>query len=439
MTTLRISNGRIIDPSQGIDQVTDLWVAGDKVLHLGPRPDLRADRTIDATGKIVSPGLIDMHVHLREPGREEDETIATGTAAALAGGVTSVACMPNTEPPIDSQASAEFIILQAKRAGNANVFPVGAITKGRKGAELAEIGGLVDGGAVAFTDDGSPVVSSEIMRRAMEYCKMFDRAVLSHSEDLELTKGAVMNEGFESMRLGLRGYPAVAEEVMVYREIALAELTGARVHILHVSTAGSVELIRRGKARGVRVTGEACPHHLTLTDRSLRNFDSNYKMSPPLRTEVDVQALIAGLRDGALEVLATDHAPHAPEKKMRELDQAPNGIIGLETFLPICIKALIEPGHLSWPQLIEKMTFNPARVLGIERGTLRPGAVADVTVIDPQAEWTIDPAAFRSKSRNSPFAGWKVRGRADTVLVGGVVKFERAQHAPLSRAAAATG
>ncbi len=425
MITLRITNGRVIDPSQNIDQVTDLWIRGERVLGVGPHPSTQADRTLDAAGKIVCPGLIDMHVHLREPGREEDETISTGTAAALAGGVTSVACMPNTEPALDSQAAAEFVHLQAKRAGNANVFPVGAITKGRHGKELAEIGGLIDGGAVAFTDDGSPVVSAEIMRRAMEYCKMFDKAVLSHSEDLDLTRGGIMNEGFESMRLGLRGMPAAAEEVMVYREIALAELTGARVHILHVSTAGSVELIRRGKQRGVHVTGEACPHHFTLTDKYLRTFDSNYKMAPPLRTEDDVQALLAGLRDGTLEVIATDHAPHAPEKKMRELDQAPNGIIGLETLLPICIKSLIEPGHLTWPQLIEKLTIHPARVLGIDRGTLKPGAVADVTIIDPVAEWTIDPNKFRSKSRNCPFAGWQVHGWADSVLVGGAIKFQR--------------
>src|SRR5271165_3555742 len=295
MNILRITNGRIIDPSQGIDQVADLWIKGEHILGTGPEPQLVPDRTIDAAGKIVCPGLIDMHVHLREPGREEDETIATGTAAALAGGVTSVACMPNTEPALDNQAAAEFVYLQAERAGNANVFPVGAVTKGRKGEELAEIGGLVEGGAVAFTDDGSPVSSAEIMRRALEYCRMFDKAVLSHAEDLELTRGGVMNEGFESMRLGLRGKPAAAEEVMVYRDITLAELTGARVHILHVSAAGSVELIRRGKRRGVRVTGEACPHHFTLTDQCLRTFDSTYKMSPPLRTEADVEALIAGL------------------------------------------------------------------------------------------------------------------------------------------------
>ena len=421
MGSVRIAGGRVIDPSQGIDRVDDVWIEQGKIALIGQRPG-RADAEIGAAGRIVCPGLIDMHVHLREPGREEDETIATGTAAALAGGVTSVACMPNTEPACDSQAAAEFIILQAKRAGNCNVFPIGALTKGRKGAELAEIGAMVEGGAVAFTDDGSPVANSEVMRRAMEYCLMFDKAVLSHSEDASLTQGAVMSEGAESMRLGLRGYPAVAEEIMIYREIALAELTGARVHILHVSSARGVELIRQGKARGVRVTGEACPHHFTLTDACLRSFDSNYKMSPPLRTQADADALLAGLRDGTLDVLATDHAPHAPEKKMRDLDQAPNGIVGLETFLPICVKALIEPGLLTWPRMLEKMTIAPARVLGIQRGTLATGAVADVTVIDPEARWTIDPQRFKSKSANTPYGGWQVRGRAETVLVGGVVK-----------------
>jgi dihydroorotase len=278
---------------------------------------------------------------------------------------------------------------------------------------------------VAFTDDGSPVVSAEIMRRAMEYCKGFDKAILSHSEDLDLTRGGVMNEGFESMRLGLRGLPAAAEEIMIYREIALAEITGARAHILHVSSKGGVELIRQGKKKGIRISGEACPHHFTLTDECLRTFDSNYKMSPPLRTQSDVEAILEGLRDNTLEVLATDHAPHAPEKKMRELDQAPNGIIGLETFLPICIKALILPKVLTWSQMIEKMTINPAKVLGIDRGTLKQNAFADVIVIDPATDWTIDPTKFKSKSRNCPFAGWKVKGRAELVMVGGNIKQEK--------------
>ncbi len=422
MSTLLVRSGRVIDPSQGIDKTADLWLADGKVAGLGPQPNLTADRAIDAAGLIVCPGLIDMHVHLREPGREEDETIATGTAAAVNGGVTSVACMPNTEPALDSQAAAEFVVLQARRAGNCNVFPCGAVTKGRAQKELAEIGGLVAGGAVAFTDDGSPVESAELMRRALEYAKMFGKAILVHAEISEMTRGAVMNEGRVSTQLGLRGWPAVAEEIMIYRDIALAELTGGKLHIQHVSTAGGVDLIRQGKRRGVNVTGEACPHHFTLTDESLRGFDSNYKMAPPLRTQADVDAVIAGLKDGTLSVLATDHAPHAPEKKARELDQAPNGIIGLETFLPVAATFLVERGHLTWPQMIEKMTANPAAVLGIDRGTLKVGRPADVTVIDPSAEWTVDVNQFKTKSRNSPYHGWKVKGRAVATIVGGEVK-----------------
>lgn len=420
-TIICLRGGRVIDPASRIDRIADLWIKGDRILGLdeaGQQPD----ESIDCTGKIVCPGLIDMHVHLREPGREEDETIATGVASAIAGGVTSVACMPNTEPALDSQSAAEFVIQQARRANLANVFPIGAITKGRQGGELSEMGGLVQGGAVAFTDDGTPVTSSEVMRRAMEYARGLGKAILSHSEDLELTKGGVMHEGAVSVRLGLKGMPSAAEEIMVYREIALAEITGAHVHILHVSTAGSVELIRQGKRKGIRVTGEACPHHVTLTDECLASFDANYKMAPPLRTSADIKALIEGLKDGTLEVLATDHAPHAVEKKTREFDQAPNGIIGLETFLPISVKALIEPGHLDWPTMIGMMTIAPARVLGINRGTLGKGATADVTVIDPHIEWTIDSAKFKSKSRNCPFNGWKVRSRAEIVIVGGDIK-----------------
>lgn len=418
-----IRGGRVIDPSQQLDRVTDLWLEGERVAHIGSRPDWHADTVIEASGKIVCPGLIDMHVHLREPGREEDETIATGTAAALAGGVTSVACMPNTEPAIDNQAAAEFVILQARRAGNANVFPVGAITKGRRGQELAELAGLVEGGAVGFSDDGSPVRSAEIMRRALEYSRMLDRVVMDHCEDTELTRDGVMNEGVVSLTLGLRGMPAAAEEIMVARDLILAEQTRGRLHILHVSTAGSVELIRRAKQRGVSVTCEACVHHFSLTEEALRSFDSNFKMNPPLRTQRDVEAILEGLRDGTIDAIVTDHAPHAPEKKLRELDLAPFGVIGLESLVPICIKTLIEPGILSWSEWIAKLTIHPARILGIDRGTLRPGAVADITILDPEVEWTIDPNQFRSKSRNCPFAGWRVRGRADTVLVAGTVKY----------------
>lgn len=424
MATLQLRNGRVIDPSQQLDTTTDLWLV-DGVIHGLGQQSLKADQVIDCTGLIVSPGLIDMHVHLREPGREEDETIATGTASAVAGGVTSVACMPNTEPPLDTQAQAEFVILQAKRAGNCNVFPIGAVTKGRAGKELAEIGGLVAGGAVAFTDDGTPVASAEIMRRALEYCRMVNKTVLVHAEILELTEGGVMNEGEVSVKLGLRGMPGVAEDIMIYRDIVLAELTGGKVHILHVSTSGGVDLIRQGIARGIHVSGEACPHHFLLTDQELTRFDSNYKMSPPLRTAKDVAAILEGLKDNSLSVLATDHAPHAPEKKARELDQTPNGIIGLETFLPLCSTHLVHAGHLSWPDMLAKMTINPARVLGIDRGTLQVGRPADVTIIDPEVEWTIAVSEFKSKSRNSPFDGWKVKGRAMATIVAGDVKMSR--------------
>ncbi len=422
MNLLRVIHGRVIDPSQGIDRVDDVWIEGDKLLGVGPRPNLIASKTIDATGLIVCPGLIDMHVHLREPGFEEDETIATGTLSAVRGGITTVACMPNTEPALDNQAAAEFVYLLAERAGLANVFPIGAVTKKREGKELAEIGGLVDGGAVAFTDHDAPIASADIMRRALEYCLMFDKPVLCHAEDQDLTRNAVMHEGSESMRLGLRGMPASAEEIVLYRDLELAKITGGRLHVLHVSTAGSVELIRRAKQAGVRVTAEATPYHLLHTDRALRGFDANFKLNPPLRTQADVDALILGIKDGTIDALVSDHTPIATEKKVRELDQSPFGIVGLETLLPLCIKALVEPGHLAWPELIRKLTWNPARILSLEGfGTLQAGTNADVTLIDPNKPWTIDVEAFASKSRNCPYQGMTVKGRASGVLLGGVV------------------
>ena len=422
MSALLIQNGRVIDPSQSLDRVMSVLVEHGKIAGYDAAPE-QGMKTIDAAGKIVSPGLIDMHVHLREPGREEDETIASGTAAALAGGFTSIACIPNTEPPIDTRASVEFILHQAERAAQANVFVVACVSKGREGKELAEIGQLVQAGAVAFSDDGSPVYDPELMRRAFEYCQMFGKPILNHAEVRELTHGGVMHEGVVSLTLGLTGMPSAAEDVMVSRDIALAEATGGRIHVMHVSTAGSVELIRRAKRREVRVTTEVCPHHFTLTDECLRSFDSNFKMSPPLRAESDVEACIDGLKDGTIDVICTDHAPHAEEKKMQELDLAPFGIVGLETALGLVITQLIEPGHLDWPTALAKMTINPARILGIDKGTLRVGADADITIIDPAAPWRVDPRKFRSKSANTPFGGWNLRGRADTVLVGGKVKY----------------
>ncbi|HEY5314838.1 MAG TPA: dihydroorotase [Pirellulales bacterium] len=417
-----IEGGRIVDPGSGTDRVANLLVEDGRIAALDVARNGQ-DVIIDAGGRIVTPGLIDMHVHLREPGREEDETIATGTAAALAGGFTSIACIPNTEPPIDTQAAVEFVRHQAALADGANVFVVACVSKNREGKELAEIGQLVQAGAVGFSDDGAPVYNAELMRRAFEYCLMFDKPILNHAEVRELTVDGVMHEGLVSLMLGLPGMPAAAEDVMVGRDIILAEATGGRIHVMHVSTAGSVELVRRAKRRQVRVTTEVCPHHFTLTDESLRTFDSNYKMSPPLRSREDVEACIAGLADGTIDAICTDHAPHAPEKKMQELDRAPFGIVGLETALPLVMMKLVEPGHLTWPQVVEKMALNPAKILGLNKGTLAPGADADITIIDPDCKWKVDPHEFRSKSKNTPFAGWDMRGRAETVIVGGRVRY----------------
>ena len=425
MATLLIRGGRVVDPSQGLDGVHDVLVRDGLVVGVGAegaQPIGKADETIDATGLVVCPGLVDMHVHLREPGREEDETIETGTRAALAGGFTSVACIPNTEPPIDTQSTVEFIHQKAARADTCNVFVVGCVSRDRAGKELADIGQLVEAGAVAFSDDGAPVYDAELMRRALEYCRMFDKPILAHEEVLELSHGGVMHEGLVSLVLGLTGMPAAAEEVMIGRDIALAEVTGGRLHVMHVSTAGGVALVRAAKARGARVTAEACPHHFTLTDECLRGFDSNFKMSPPLRTVDDVEAIMAGLADGTLDCIATDHAPHAREKKMLELDRAPMGILGLETAVGLSVTRLVNTGRIGWPRLIEAMSTLPARILGVNRGTLRPGAIADITLIDPNLVWQVDVRKFCSKSVNSPFHGWTLTGRAVATIVAGRVK-----------------
>jgi len=428
MPSLLIRGGRIVDPSQSLDATGDVLIRDGRVLAIGAAAVSEsdaagADEVIDAEGMIITPGLVDMHVHLREPGREEDETIETGAAAAIAGGFTSVACIPNTEPPIDTQGAVEFIHQKAARADACNVFVVACVSRDRAGKELAEIGQLVEAGAVAFTDDGSPVYDAELMRRAFEYCRMFDKPILAHEEVLELSHGGVMHEGLVSLALGLPGMPAAAEEVMIGRDIALAEVTGGRLHVMHLSTAGGVELVRRAKAQGIAVTAEATPHHFTLTDECLRQFDSNYKMSPPLRTAADVEAILDGLVDGTIDCIATDHAPHAIEKKMLELDRAPFGILGLETAVGLSITRLIVPGRLDWPRLVDAMSTLPSRILGIDRGTLAVGAVGDVTIIDPNLTWEVDASTFRSKSVNSPFHGWQLTGRAVATIVGGRVKF----------------
>ncbi len=424
MARLLIENGRVVDPSQNVDRVTNLLIEDGRVASLDATPTGNEER-IDATGKIVTPGLIDMHVHLREPGFEDDETIETGSAAALAGGFTSIACCPNTDPPIDSQATVEYIHQKAARADNCNVFVIACVSKLREGKELAEIGQLAEAGAVAFSDDGAPVYDAGLMRRALEYCLMFDKPVLNHPEIRELTQRGVMHDGLVSLILGLGGIPAAAEDAMVARDIALAEATGGRLHVMHVSTSGSVQAIRRAKSRSVRVTAEVTPHHLALTDESLRQFDANFKVNPPLRSKEHLEACLEGLVDGTIDVIASDHAPHAKEKKMQELDRAPFGMVGLETALGVIVTRLIEPGHLDWSSAVAKMTINPARILGIDKGTLAPGADADVTIIDPNVRWTVDPAHFRSKSTNTPFAGWELKGRAEVVIVGGRVKFRR--------------
>lgn len=424
MPTTLITNGRVIDPSRQIDRIANVLIRDGKIAGIDP-PDPQADEVIDATGRIVAPGLIDMHVHLREPGHEEDETIATGTAAALSGGFTSIACMPNTDPPLDTQSAVEFVHDQAMRADQCRVYVVACVSKNREGKELSEIGQLVQAGAVAFSDDGSPVSDNELMRRAFEYCLMFDKAVLNHAEVKELTRGGVMHEGLQSMILGLPGMPAAAEDVMTARDISLAEATGGRLHVQHVSTANTVEALRRAKKRGVRVTAEAAPHHFTLTDERLCTFDANYKMNPPLRGQEHVEAILSGLADGTIDVIASDHAPHAREKKMQELDQAPFGIIGLETMLGLVVVRLIQPGLLSWSDALAKMTCNPAAVLGIDKGTLNPGADADITIINPEVRWTVGLDDLKGKSVNTPFLGWELTGRAETVMVGGKVKFRR--------------
>jgi len=420
--SILIKNGRVIDPSQQLDRIGDVLLADGKVKQIG-KLSAMADQVIDARGLIVCPGLIDMHVHLREPGDEEDETIASGGAAAVAGGFTAVACMPNTDPPLDNEAAVEFIYRQADRAGQCRVYPIGAVTKGRSGQELAEMGQMVRAGAVAFSDDGAGVANTGLMARAMQYVTMFDKPIIQHCEDPALSAGGVMNGGTMATKLGLPGMPAAAEELMLQRDLVLLRSSGTRYHAAHVSIAASVELVREAKRRGLPVTAEVTPHHLLLTEEACSQYDTNTKVNPPLRTRADVEACLAGVADGTIDCLVSDHAPHGAERKELEFLTAPFGIIGLETALPLFVKALVEPGLLDWPGLIERMTLRPARILGLSKGTLREGADADVTLIDPDAVWTIDVGAFRSKSRNCPFHGWRVRGRAAMTIVGGQIKY----------------
>jgi dihydroorotase len=424
MRDIVLKGGQIIDPSTGVDKVGDLLLRDGKIESVGDRigtPD--GAEVIDCAGLVVSPGFIDVHCHLREPGREDVETIATGARAAAAGGITAVCAMPNTNPVTDNQAAIGFVRKQGLSAGAARVYPIGAISIGQKGEQLAEFGEMVGAGAVAVSDDGKPVVSSQLMRTALEYARTFNIPVADHCEDPTLAAGGAMNEGIVSARLGLRGIPAEAEEIMAIRDILLARLTGGHVHLCHMSTKGSVELIRWGKDRGIRVTAEACPHHLSLTEDMVEGYNTNAKMNPPLRTAADVEAVCAAVKDGTIDVIATDHAPHHHDEKQSGFADAPNGIIGLETCLAVNITWLVKPGLISVKTLIDRMACAPAKIFGLPGGTLAKGSIGDVTVFDPTREWKVDPTAFRTKGRNTPYGGRTLTGRVATTIVGGAVVF----------------
>lgn len=414
---LLIRGGRVIDPASGRDEVADLWVRDGRIVS---GESLEADDVIDASGLVVCPGLIDIHVHLREPGGSHKETIATGTACAAAGGFTSVVCMPNTQPAADGPSVISWIRDRAKSAACVNVFTTGAITKGLAGEELAPIGSMVKEGIVAITDDGHCVQSHEVMRRALEYARMFGLPLLDHCQDYSLVGEGIMHEGEVSVRLGLPGWPRIGEEVIVSRNALLAELCETPIHCQHITSGGSMRILREAKSRGVPISAEVCPHHIALTDEAMIRFDSNYKMNPPLRAREDIELLVEGIADGTIEILASDHAPHARNEKEVEMDHAPFGILGLETEFGIfCTELLHRRGAVSLSDLIAKLTVNPASLLALERGTLAVGAVADITIIDPDLEWIVDKEASQSLSRNTPFHGAELKGRAVRTIVGG--------------------
>jgi dihydroorotase len=419
MPALLIKNGRMIDPASGHDAVADVWIEDGLIKGVGENLSAAGAEVFDATGLIVAPGFIDMHVHLREPGFEHAETIESGARAAAAGGFTSICPMPNTAPVNDSPTVTTYVIEKARRHAVVNVFPIGAITRGSLGEELASIGSMRQAGAVAISDDGRPVMNAQLMRRAMEFARSFKMPVINHCEDLHLSTGGDMHEGVESVRLGLRGIPGASEDVMVARDILLAEVTGARYHVAHISSRHAVEMVAFAKLKGLSVTSEATPHHLTLTDAGMIPYDSNYKMKPPLRSARDVNAVVEGVVNGAIDAIATDHAPHAGSEKMQEFEKCPFGIIGLETALGIALEHLVHSGKIGITRLIEMFTVNPARILSIPRGTLAVGGAADVTIFSIDRQWTYDVNKSLSKSRNSPFDGAPFRGGPVATIVSG--------------------
>ncbi|MFB3829663.1 MAG: dihydroorotase [Bryobacteraceae bacterium] len=425
MTRLLIGNGRVIDPASGFDAVADVLIENGVVAGVGA--GLRADgaEVFDASGLIVAPGFIDMHVHLREPGIEYAETIETGSKAAAAGGFTSICCMPNTVPVNDSATVTNYIVDRARRFAVVNVFPIGAITKGSAGEELAAIGSMKAAGAVAISDDGNPVMNARVMRRAMEYARSFDVPVINHCEDLNLSGGGDMHEGVESVRLGMRGIPAASEDVMVARDILLAEMTGARYHVAHISTRNAVGMVAEARLRGVPVTCEAAPHHFSLCDSEMEAYDSNFKMKPPLRSAGDVSAVVEGIATGVVDAIASDHAPHPGSEKMQEFSRCPFGIIGLETSVGLALEKLVHTGRISLERMVALYTTGPARVLKLNRGTLAVGAAGDVTIFSTELPWTYDVNQSFSRSRNSPFSGRTFRGGPAATVVGGEIVWRR--------------
>jgi len=424
MPALLIKNGRVIDPASRHDAVADVWIEDGIIKGVGVNLSSARAEVLDATGLIVAPGFIDMHVHLREPGFEHSETIESGARAAAAGGFASICPMPNTAPVNDSPTVTTYIIEKARRHAVVNVFPIGAITRGSLGEELAAIGSMRQAGAVAISDDGRPVMNAQLMRRAMEFARSFTMPVINHCEDLHLSAGGDMHEGAESVRLGLRGIPGSSEDVMVARDILLAEVTGARYHVAHISSRHSVEMVAFAKHKGLAVTAEATPHHLTLTDAGMIPYDSNYKMKPPLRSAGDVNAVVEGVVNGAIDAIATDHAPHAGSEKMQEFEKCPFGIIGLETALGVTLEHLVHSGKINITRLIEMFTINPARILSLPRGTLAVGAAADVTIFSTDRQWSYDVNKSLSKSRNSPFDGVSFRGGPVATIVSGKIVWQ---------------